>query len=423
MVDTSVFMRTDWINGLNLENLRRGRLERAKTELFKKKKLGSFLSINEWNTRYITSTFTPMWTTANSGLRYSFLASTAEQPILYEQGDLAYHTKKLAPWLGDQNVRYAITGAGWISRVVGKEAHKAQLKKMVNQIMSDLKDWKVAKEPMGIDVYDPFIMEAFKREGVEVTLEGAEALYEARKIKLPEEVQCIAMACRIAEAAFDALRKNIRPGVSEWELMGEMMRAIYRNGGEVFSGLHITSGPYTWPNLRCYLGRMIEPGDVVFSDVYNMAFNGYKTCYYRTFSCGRPSKATREAYQRALTWLYDAIKAVKPGVTTDKIAEKWPPGPDIPSWKAIGVVNEDMTAGNNWAHGIGLTLYEPPLIWRAVSLEHPQVIEKGMCFAMETQEGNMEGQGVRIEEVLHVTESGVEVLSKWPVNEITVCEI
>ena len=103
------------------------------------------------------------------------------------------------------------------------------------------------------------------------------------------------------------------------------------------------------------------------------------------------------------------------------MAEKWPPGPKV--WADIGVKNEDMTAGNNWAHGIGLTLYEPPLIWRGCSLDHPMTIEEDMCFAIETQEGDHEGQGVRIEEVLHVTRNGVEILSKWPVEEMVVCPI
>jgi len=106
------------------------------------------------------------------------------------------------------------------------------------------------------------------------------------------------------------------------------------------------------------------------------------------------------------------------GVSTKEIDEKWPSGPEV--WADIGVMHEDQTAGNNWAHGIGLTLYEPPMVWRGCSLEHSQVIEEDMCFAIETQEGDHEGQGVRIEEVIHVTRTGVEILSKWPAKEITV---
>ncbi len=52
--------RVDWIKGINLKALRKRRLQRAK---FEENDLGAFLSLNEWNTRYITSTYTPLWTT------------------------------------------------------------------------------------------------------------------------------------------------------------------------------------------------------------------------------------------------------------------------------------------------------------------------------------------------------------------------
>ncbi|MFQ5912464.1 MAG: M24 family metallopeptidase [Nitrospinota bacterium] len=411
----------DWIQGINLDKLRDGRLARAKEQLFEVSKVGAFLSLNEWNTRYITSTYTPQWTTPSSGLRYSLLCRGADWPIIYEQGDIGYHTERFAPWLGSGNVKYAITGMGWIARCMGKGAHEAAVKRFVDQIYDDLKKHNVEKEPLALDFSDPFIEGAFEKKGVKTTGEGYLALLEARKIKLPEEIQCLRNVCTISDAMFEAVRSNLRPGVSENELLGEAFRACYRNGGEVHSGVFVTSGPYTWPNLRHWTGRRLNPRDVLYMDCYNASWNGYKTCYYRTFSLGEPRKATKEAYQRAYDWLYDAINIIKPGVSTKQIAEKWPPGPKV--WGDIGVMHEDQTAGNNWAHGIGLTLYEPPLVWRGCSLEHPMTIEEDMCFAIETQEGDHEGQGVRIEEVIHVTRTGVEFLSKWPVEEMTVVPI
>ena len=55
--------RVDWIEGINLEALRKGRLQRAKEALFEENDFGAFLSLNEWNTRDITPTYTPLWTT------------------------------------------------------------------------------------------------------------------------------------------------------------------------------------------------------------------------------------------------------------------------------------------------------------------------------------------------------------------------
>ena len=62
----------DWIQGSNLNRLRDGRQARAKEHLFEVSKFRAFLSLNEWNTRYISSTYTPQWTTPSSGLRYLY---------------------------------------------------------------------------------------------------------------------------------------------------------------------------------------------------------------------------------------------------------------------------------------------------------------------------------------------------------------
>lgn len=414
------FQPMDWIEGVNMDKLRQGRLDRTKAELFKKRNFGGLLSLNEWNTRYITSTYTPPWTTPSSGLRYSLLLKGDVHPIIFEQGDIGYHTQRSSPWLPPGNVKYAITGMGWIARCMGDSAHKAAVVRFVDQIYAELKRAGVQNEVLALDFSDPYISAAFETKGVKTSGDGFVAMLAARKNKLQEEVECLRNTCTIGDAMFDALTRTVRPGVSEHEILGEAFKACYANGGEVHSGVFCTSGPYTWPNLRHSTGRRMAIGDVIYMDVYNTSWNGYKTCYYRTFSLGEPSKATKAAYKRAYDWLYGAISVIKPGITTKEIAERWPAGPDV--WGDIGVVSEDQTAGNNWAHGIGLTLYEPPLVWRGCSIEHPMVIEEDMCFAIETQEGDGEGQGVRLEEVIRVTKTGVEILSKWPIKEITVIE-
>jgi Xaa-Pro aminopeptidase len=305
---------------------------------------------------------------------------------------------------------------------MGKAGHQLQLRKMVEQIKGDLKANGVLKEPVGIDVYDPMLVEAFKKEGLEITPAGAEALIEARAIKTKDEIECLRIAAAISDAIFYALKEAIKPGVSEYELLAKMFETAYKHGAEVYAGMFVTSGRYTWPNLRHFVGRIIRPGDIVYADTYNMGWNGYRTCYYRTFSCGQPPQSIKDTYKRAYDWLYSAIKAIKPGGTTKEVAEKFPEASKVWGW--YGVTSEDQNAGSNWAHGIGLSLYEPPVIWRATSIECPEKILPGMTFAIETQDGDpVTRQGVRMEEMLVVTESGVELLSKWPIEEITVCPI
>ena len=245
---------------------------------------------------------------------------------------------------------------------------------------------------------------------------GTSVMWEARKIKNVDEVECLRTCCTIGDAMFGALAANLRPGIRESELVGIVHKQAYDLGAQIYSGVFVTSGPFSWPNPRDESDRIIRPGDSVYMYVYNTSYLGYKICYYRTFSCGKASPEIKDAYQRSYEWLQESIAAIKPGATTRDVASKWPSGPEV--WGDILVETEDQTAGSNWAHGIGLTLYEPPIIWRAVSLEDPVELEEGMTFAIETQHGVRGVGGVRIEEVVRVTATGVEVLSKWPAEEI-----
>jgi Xaa-Pro aminopeptidase len=404
----------DWEERINMDRMRRYRMARVKKQM-ERMKLGAILSINEWNMRYMTSTWNAYWTTPASGLRYSMFPVTKDSPILYEQGEIGYHARQMAPWL--HKVKVAITGAGWIGRVMGPAGHEQQLKKFCQQIVDDLKEARVDKETLAMDVWDPGLVAEFQRLGIKVSPDGAAAMLEARRIKNRDEVECLRTAATISDAMFGAVARAIRPGVKESELCGIAHKTAYDLGARIYSGVFVTSGPFAWPNPRDESDRIVRAGDVVYMDTYNTAYMGYKTCVYRTYSCGKASQEAKDDYKLALDWLYDAINIIRPGVTTREIAEKWPSGPEV--WKDIHVISEDQTAGSNWAHGIGLTLYEPPIIWREVSLNPPDIpLEENMTFAIETQHGRPGKHGVRIEEMVRVIKSGVEVMTKFPVDEI-----
>ncbi|MGA7493994.1 MAG: Xaa-Pro peptidase family protein [Syntrophobacteraceae bacterium] len=406
----------DFDDRIDFARMRNYRLNRVKEQL-KAFNVGAILSIQEWNTRYITGTWTPAWTTPSSGLRYCMLPATANHAILYEQGEIGYHTRQMAPWL--DKVKVAITGAGWSSIIMGKSAHLAQRDKLVQQIVDDLKAYGVANETVAIDVWDPGLLEGFQSKGIKL-IPATEIMLQARKIKNEDEVECLRIASAIGDSMFQTMKDMLKPGVKENQIMGAMHKTAYDLGGEVYSGMLVTSGTFSWPNSRYMTDRIIRPRDIVYADVYNTTYNGYHICYYRTFSVGKPPQQLVDVYSRSLEWLYKAISVIKPGITTREVAEQWPPCEE--DWSDILVRYEDQTAGSNWAHGIGLSLYELPLIWRGCSLEHPLVLEKGMTFAIETQHGVPGIGGIRHEEMIHVTDTGVEILSQWPIDEITVVD-
>ncbi|MGH9073624.1 MAG: M24 family metallopeptidase, partial [Acidimicrobiales bacterium] len=145
------------------------------------------------------------------------------------------------------------------------------------------------------------------------------------------------------------------------------------------------------------------------------AYNGYRTCYYRTFNVGRATADQRDAYSRAREWIDAAIALVKPGVTTDVIARAWPRAEEF------GFASEMEAFGLQFGHGLGLALHERPIISRLNSLEHPVELRENMVFAVETYCPAADGcSAARIEEEIVVTAAGPRIITLFPAEELFV---
>ena len=102
-------------------------------------------------------------------------------------------------------------------------------------------------------------------------------------------------------------------------------------------------------------------------------------------------------------------------MTSDKIAEVWPTAEEL------GFPNEETCFGLQFGHGIGVGLYESPMISRVHSLDHPVELEEGMVFALETYCPADDGHSAaRIEEEIVVTASGHEVITLFPAEELVI---
>jgi Xaa-Pro aminopeptidase len=142
---------------------------------------------------------------------------------------------------------------------------------------------------------------------------------------------------------------------------------------------------------------------------------GYKTCYYRTFAIGSASQAQVDAYKRCRDMLDEAISLIKPGVTTADVVEVWPRAQDF------GFADEEAAFALQFGHGVGMSIWEKPVFSRLVSLDHPEPIEEGMVFALETFWPAADGwSAARIEEQLVVTADGCEVMTRFPAEELMV---
>src|SRR4030042_2307215 len=114
-------------------------------------------------------------------------------------------------------------------------------------------------------------------------------MMEARRIKNPDEVECLRITAAIVEACFAEVKAAIKPGITEDGLMGLIANTAFKLGAEDMD-IHVDTGRHTWTNMSYHSNAIVRPGDLVFLDVFHLSFLGYKSCYYRTFSCGDPTK-------------------------------------------------------------------------------------------------------------------------------------
>jgi Xaa-Pro aminopeptidase len=416
MQDTVGTLGVDWEERINMARLRADRLARA-TRAIADAGYDAVLLLSDPNLRYVTGVATSSVSGAG-GFHYCLL-SAGGRITHWDSADHAMVQRKFCPWLTD--IRYAAPGIGIVPAALGGGSGADALSEtMAKEVAQALRDHGIKSGRVGIDVQQPALAARLEKHGYKVDAGAAGPLGKARSIKTVDEIECLRICAAICEAGFQAMKETIAPGVPDNVVWAEAVARVLRLGGE-HGGGKLSSGPNTWPKAQSDSSdRIIRPGDVVYADFYNIGYNGYRSCYYRTFSCGPVGPATHDAYRRAVDCLYAVLDAIKPGATTADAAKHFPDA-KAEYWDYYGATEAWQMTTNHWGHGIGLSLYEIPMIWRGVSLEHPMVLEEGMTIAVETQDRDG-SQGVRVEEMVVVRKNGVEVLSRWPIEEITLVD-
>lgn len=414
----------DWENRVDLERLRIERLTRLKAEL-EKSSLGSLLTFDFHNIRYMTSTHIGTWA-MDKMIRFSVLPRGGE-PILWDFGSAAKHHQLYTPWLDQAHAdagtnghaphHNATTGLGaraGISTLRGAISPNAgQAESVAQKIFEVLKIHGLENEPLGVDIIEPPVMFALQAKGIRV-VDGQQVFLAARRIKTKDEITLLTTAASMVDAAYDELYEFLRPGVKENECVGLVSKNLYDAGSEHVEGVNAISGERCSPHPHVFSDRALRPGDPAFFDILH-SFMGYRTCYYRTFAIGSASPALRDAYTVCREYMDKAIALVKPGATTADIVKVWPTAQEF------GFADEEAAFALQYGHGVGLSIWERPIFSRMVSLEHPETLEEGMVFALETYWPAKDGFGAaRIEEELVVTASGCEVITKFPAEELLV---
>jgi Xaa-Pro aminopeptidase len=407
-IKTYGLMGVDWEERVNFERLRSERLARIK-KLLKESEMGALLCFDMNNIRYITATHIGTWA-MDKLARFSLLPQN-DEPIMWDFGSAARHHKLYSPWLGDERSRAGIsTQRGAMLPAAGRAEDVAK------KIRIELEERGLLHEPLGVDVIELPVLFALQAEGIKV-VDGQQLMQMARLIKTQDEITLLSTACMMVDAAYDELYRALRPGIRENECVGLVSKVLYDLGSEHVEGVNAISGERCSPHPHVFTDRALRPGDPAYFDILH-SYNGYRTCYYRTFIVGSASQAQVDAYKYCREILDRAIHAIKPGVTTADIVSLWPKA------EAFGFPDEEAAFALQYGHGVGLSIWEKPIFSRLVSLDHPETIEEGMVFALETFWPASDGwSAARIEEQLVVTRDGCEVITRFPAEELLVAGV
>ena len=398
-------MGVDFEERVNFERLRNERLAKAKAALAASD-LGALVCYDFDNIRYITGTHVGEWC-RNKMNRYCILPRGGE-PLLF---DPAAPAKKIScPWIADR----VFPAVGSMRGAIPPET--GSVEKVADDVLMWLKEYGVDKKPVGMDIADIPLLRTLEKRGLEI-VDGQEVMLEARITKTKDEIELLKVSAAMVDAAYEEVVRHIRPGKRENDLVAVANQVLYSLGSELVECVNSVAGERGNPHPHTFSDRIIRPGDMIFLDIMH-SYMGYRTCYYRTFICGKPSREQLEAYATAWKWLKDSIDAVKPGATTADVARAWPaPG-------EFGLKTENEAFLLQFGHGVGLSIWEKPVISRLISLEYPYPIREGMVFALETYCPSADGRGAaRIEEEVVVTKDGHERIFRYPIEELISCGV
>ena len=385
----------DWQIRVDHERMRNERLARAREqmEVFD---LGALVLFAGANIRYITGSYQGNWK-YNINIRYAVLPRGGE-PVLFETAGSDMQCAIIdLPWMKDR-IRPAMTWQ-WAE---GAVEHMAD--KMANSVLEVLKDNGVEKERIGVDNFDMPSLEAFKKAGMNV-VNGWPAMSQARLIKTQDEVECLKQAASIGDAAMWKIKHEwFKPGVTERQIEANVHQFMLEKGCEIIYDIIVASGGNTSPYRRWATDKIVRQGDLLIVDINAVGPGGYYIDFVRCMKCeAKMTQKEIDLYRETYESMYAGMESLVPGKTTADVVSKFPEYDD----DKYGTVTLQQ-----FAHSIGITLYEGMWMSRAYSLDYPAEIKENMYFAIETFAGHPGlRQTCRLEENVLVSADGPVVFT------------
>ncbi len=229
-----------------------------------------------------------------------------------------------------------------------------------------------------------------------------DGLDQLRWQKAPEEIDAIRRAAAIADAAFTAVLPAIRPGKVEREIAAALEYELRRRGsGRVPFDLIVASGPRSALPHGVASDRAIGPGEFVTID-FGATSSGYNSDCTRTVATTPVSDRHRQIYDVVLTAQTAALARLRAGMIGREA--------DAVARSLIADAGFGEAFGHSLGHGVGLAVHEGPTL----SPREEASLPAGAVVTVEPGVYLPGWGGVRIEDLVVITEGGCEVLTRLP---------
>lgn len=234
----------------------------------------------------------------------------------------------------------------------------------------------------------------------------------ARAVKSSEEMKCVNASLRATENGVAKLRDAIRPGMTESELWSVLHQSVIAQNADYCETRLLSAGTRTNPWFQETSSNVIGTNELIALDTDVVGCHGYYSDFSRTFHSGpgKPTAAQRELYKVAYEQVHSNMDILRAGMSFRDYAYKaW----DIP----------EKYYENRYylsAHGCGMTGEYPYLYHRGdfPDAGYDGEILAGMTICVESYIGEAGGgEGVKLEQQVLVTETGIELLSRFPFEE------
>lgn len=386
----------DWEDRYDFPEIRRQRVERAQKAMREAGAAGLLVWKDE-NVRYLTSLRAQLIAGKTTSLNGALLTPDGDPILLCSGGEI-------------DKARF---GMSWIG-----EAHAVPIMEQrdlvdgfVRNILTPiLRDRGLSEGRMGVDQANLSFIEAMRTHLPDLELfDGDTIMHEARWVKSEGEIAIIEEACAIGDSVTQRALDETRAGRRELEVAGDAMQTLFYLGGEMAHVItpYVASGEHMSPPHRLATDKIIRNQDLCFIDIGAM-WNGYFADIGRTTIVGKPSKVQQKIYTAVYEGLMAGIDKMRPGFTNQDCADA-----------IIAKIGEHGLEENLFSlfigHGIGMGANEPPYIGETLPGAPTYEFKANMVFAVEPLvwvPDTRGGGGVRIEDMVLITEGAPRVLSR-----------